>query len=87
MVYRPLNIPNVEETIRLWRHTAKEEFGMDLYLIFSEIPDQNCKLLLGKGFDASMNFQPTCMNKFEKKLQTLKAVIIKEKVAKIILNL
>ena len=74
IVYRPLNIPNVEETIRLWRHTAKEEFGMDLYLIFSEIPDQNCKLLLGKGFDASMNFQPTCMNKFEKNKNILSSL-------------
>lgn len=62
-IYRPQYFPDIKKTICLWRSIAKEH-GMDLYLLFCENPDIDSKEYIGYGFDAAMNFQPTCMDNY-----------------------
>ena len=74
IIYRPEFFPDIAKTIRLWRNIAIKEYDMELYLIFSETAFTNNELLLDKGFDAALNFQPTCMNGFEKRKNILSSL-------------
>ena len=59
-VYRIELFPDFSNTVKTWRKVAKEEFGMDLYLInaqFAASPKGE-KVLSDNGLDASYDFQP-----------------------------
>lgn len=59
-VYRIELFPDFSKTVETWRKVAKEEFGMDLYLInaqFAASP-KGGKVLSDNGLDASYDFQP-----------------------------
>ena len=57
-VYRVALFPDFEDTIRTWRKVAREEFGMELYLIETMFPGDPTHTTLTKGIDAAMDFQP-----------------------------
>lgn len=64
-IYRPNYFPDMNRTIATWRRVAKEEFGMNLYLIrveslFDKGPDTQ-----NRDFDAAMDFQPLLMRGFD----------------------
>lgn len=65
-VYRSMLFPSMNETIKVWRNIAKEEFGMKLYLIRVECEFDKGKDMHGWDFDASMDFQPLLMGGFDK---------------------
>lgn len=66
MIYRPQLFPDMKHTIDTWRCIARE-YGMELYLIFSEINGIDKDFFISCGFDASMNFQPTSDDGYTKK--------------------
>ena len=60
-VYRPHYFPDMKRTIETWRKIAAKEYKMDLYLCFFESPVYDAKDYIGCGFDAVVDFQPTCV--------------------------
>ena len=66
-VYRTSLFPNIRETVQTWRHIAKKEFGIELYLICADFPDskygRNPEEL---GMDASFDFQPIVVREYIK---------------------
>ena len=58
VVYRVSLFPDFEETIRTWRKVAREEFGMELYLMETMFPGDPTHKSLTPGIDAAMDFQP-----------------------------
>lgn len=56
-IYRSSLIPNINETINLWRDECKKE-GIDLYLCRFETSGDFGKSFVDKGFDAGVDFQP-----------------------------
>ncbi len=57
-VYRTSLFPDFQETIKTWREVAREEFGMELYLIETMFPGDPTHTTLTEGVDAAMDFQP-----------------------------
>lgn len=63
-IYRSCFFPDMGHTIDVWRKVAKEEFGMDLYLLRVENELGCGPEYLKCGFDASMDFQPLMMGEY-----------------------
>lgn len=57
-VYRVSLFPDFKNTIAIWRKVAKEEYGMELYLIETMFPGDSAHTSLTEGVDAAMDFQP-----------------------------
>lgn len=58
-VYRIELFPDFKHTIEIWRKTAKEEYGMELYLLNAEFPQSpKGEEAHSMGLDASFDFQP-----------------------------
>lgn len=57
-VYRVALFPDFRKTIQTWRKVAKEEFGMELYLIQTLFPGDKSRESLVEGVDSAMDFQP-----------------------------
>lgn len=66
-VYRPFENQKTEEMLATWRLVAREEYGMELYLIGFERIHCEGKRILSMGFDATIDFQPLSLNGFERK--------------------
>lgn len=66
-VYRPHYFPNIKETIQTWRDIAKSEFNIDLYLCYFEAPVYDAMQFQDCGFDAVVDFQPTCVGEYGKR--------------------
>lgn len=76
VIYRSDLFPNIEETIKLWRKIAKEEFGYkDLYLCVME---SFYKILKPheSGFDAAIEFSPHHILKYNKESKNRKGLNI-----------
>lgn len=70
-IYRPHYFPDIKVTLKLWRETAKSEFNTDLYLCYFEAPVYNAAQFKDCGFDAVIDFQPTCVGEFGKRKNLL----------------
>lgn len=57
MIYRPIQIPDLDQVIEIYRSVAKENGFEDLFLIASN-SHAGYYNLIERGFDAVMNFQP-----------------------------
>ena len=57
-VYRVALFPNFDETVEIWRKVAKEEFGIDLYLMETMFPGDPSHTKVSSRVDAAMDFQP-----------------------------
>lgn len=58
-VYKSTELPNAKATTDLWRKIAREEAGMELYLVrFEAGGNHGEKLMIDGGFDAAIDFQP-----------------------------
>ncbi|TNJ45774.1 glycoside hydrolase family 99-like domain-containing protein [Tamlana fucoidanivorans] len=58
VIYRPSLLPNIKETVLIWRTIAKDEFGFpDLYLMCTESFHEIIKPSY-IGFDAAIEFSP-----------------------------
>lgn len=57
-VYRVSLFPDFRKTVETWRKVAKEEFGMDIYIIETMFPGDLMHTSLTEGADAAMDFQP-----------------------------
>lgn len=64
-IYRPLLFPDMNKTITTWRRVAKEEFGMEIYLIRVECEKDQGPDSHRWNFDCSMDFQPLLMGGFD----------------------
>lgn len=58
VVYRVSLFPDFNETIRTWREVARNEFGMELYLMETMFPGDPIHTSVTDGVDAAMDFQP-----------------------------
>lgn len=69
-VYRVSLFPDLKKTVSIWRKIAKEEFGMELYLMHADFPDSNypCNPLQ-YGMEACFDFQPLVIWKYVKKIK------------------
>lgn len=74
-IYRPKFFPDMNHTIELWRKIAKDEFGMEIYLIRVEGFNDNGPDTHGWDFDCSMDFQPLLMGEFDKNYKNIFAKI------------
>ena len=63
-IYRSNFFPNMKHTIDVWRKVAKEEYGIELYLIRVENEPDFGPKYLDCGFDSAMDFQPLLMGEF-----------------------
>lgn len=72
-VYRPLYFPDIRKTIHTWREVAKQ-YNMELYLCFFEAPEYDAKQFTGCGFDAVVDFQPTCVGSFGRGRNVLRSL-------------
>ncbi len=67
-VYRIELFPDFKKTTDTWRKIAKEEFGLELYLINAEFPSSpKGEEALLQGLDASFDFQPISVHKYIEK--------------------
>lgn len=66
-IYRPNYVPDMKRTISTWRRIAKEEYGMDIYIIRVESQFDMGPDTQNRDFDASMDFQPLLMRGFDTK--------------------
>lgn len=57
VVYRPELIPQIKETVKIWRETAAKH-GFELYLGFMRADTVSRQMLIDSGFDISIDFQP-----------------------------
>lgn len=57
VIYRPVQIPEIEKVVEIYRSVAKENGFEDLFLIASNSHSSSINLL-ELGFDAVLNFQP-----------------------------
>lgn len=58
IIYKSTELPDVKETIRIWREEAKEE-GIELYICkMDRWNTPNGQDVLDLGFDAAIDFQP-----------------------------
>lgn len=59
-VYRTALFPNIRKTVKTWRRVAKEDFGIELYLMYADFPSKETygEDPLRYGMDASFDFQP-----------------------------
>ncbi len=58
-VYRVALFPDFKETVQTWRKVAKEEFGMELYIIDTLFPnDKDIHQSISNVIDAYMEFRP-----------------------------
>ena len=57
VVYRPDLIPNIKNTIEIWRRTAQQN-GFNLYLGFMRAEKNSREFYIDAGFDVSIDFQP-----------------------------
>ncbi|UKK47603.1 glycoside hydrolase family 99-like domain-containing protein [Prevotella sp. E9-3] len=68
-IYKIEQFPDFSHTVHTWRKIAKEEYGMELYLINAECRSSPIGLdALSTGLDASFDFQPVNMSKFIKQV-------------------
>lgn len=65
-VYRPHYFPDICKTIKTWRYIAEKEYNIKLYLCYFEAPIYTSGNYMDKGFDAVVDFQPTCIGDFGK---------------------
>ena len=61
LIYKAIQIPNIENVIKMWRHEAKRVYGIDLYLC--SVKNWGKSSMTGEsaikaGFDAVVDFQP-----------------------------
>ena len=63
VIYKPHQFPQMAETIKVWRETAKK-FNMELYLMSSNYGNLSNKEILNFGFDAVFDFQPAKLDAF-----------------------
>jgi len=65
-IYRSTNIPNLKETIKLWREEFRKD-GVELYLCRYESYSEGGSDYLNDGFDAAIRFEPfsTRLQKFQ----------------------
>lgn len=71
-IYRKSLFPNISETLLLWRRIAREEFGMELYLMFADYhADKYRDDPEPLGFDASFDFPPIDAIQFIRPQRTL----------------
>ena len=65
IVYRTALFPDLQKTIKTWRKIAKEEFGLELYLMHADFPSNNYPdNPLNYSMDASFDFQPIAIWKY-----------------------
>ncbi|CUU08634.1 Glycosyltransferase, GT2 family [Candidatus Kryptobacter tengchongensis] len=57
LIYRPGQIPDLKDMIKLWRRLAKDN-GFDLFLISIKCSADNVSNWRGTGFDGELIFQP-----------------------------
>ena len=58
-IYRISLFPDIRHTVEVWRKVAREEFGMELYLVSADVPFDDYETDTSVyGFDASFDFQP-----------------------------
>lgn len=64
LIYKPNEIPNIRNVIKLWRDVAKNKFGIELYLCavksWGNVSLRDEKAI-DVGFDALVDFQPDMM--------------------------
>jgi len=60
LIYRPDNIPNISEMIKLWRRTAQSKGFTDLYICGAQsgLVQFTDEEIISLGFDAVVDFQP-----------------------------
>ncbi len=58
IIYRPNDLPNVSRTIDVIKETALKENGIEPFVVGSNSHCPYSHDLLGKGFDAVLNFRP-----------------------------
>lgn len=81
-VYRPGNMPDVEEVIKSWRDKAKKCISVDLYLI--AVQEGNNEVdWIAKGFDATTQFQPRSIENSCKEIKESVQLIRKDFAGKI----
>lgn len=69
-VYRTSLFPDLRKTVEVWREIAEREFGMELYLVHVDFPDDDyAKDPARFGMDASLDFQPIAIYKYMKRLK------------------
>lgn len=73
-VYRPHYFPNLKHTVAVWREIARVEFNMELYLCYFEAPVYDARQFQNCGFDAVVDFQPTCLGTYGKGKNPLHSV-------------
>lgn len=62
-VYRASLFPDLKHTVEIWRKIAKEEYGIDLYLICADFPDEDYNRDPSwYGLDATFDFQPIAVS-------------------------
>lgn len=67
ILYRKSLFPDFPKTIRVWRKVAKEEFGMELYLMYADFPfDEYGEDPQLFGTDACFDFQPLAVRRYLK---------------------
>jgi hypothetical protein len=57
-IYRPSDIPNIEEAITIYKEICLKETGLELFLVGSNSHEWDTNVLLNYGFDAVLNFRP-----------------------------
>src|SRR5262249_41877792 len=60
IVYMTKEIPNLHQTVQIWRETAKKNGGIDLHLARVKMHDCN-ENVLDDGFDEYVEFSPRSM--------------------------
>jgi Glycosyltransferase WbsX len=72
-IYRSSLLPDIENTIKIWRSECAKE-GIDLYLCRFESFGDSGKAFISKGFDAGIEFQPfsSAFYRFVEEQQTLR---------------
>jgi lipopolysaccharide biosynthesis protein len=71
-IYRSTKLPEVVETLKIWRQEAKK-MGMELYICrFESFGEAGSELLDDSGFDAAIEFQPNgqLRKQFQKKIHS-----------------
>ena len=57
-IYRPSDIPNIENAISIFKDICFKETGLELFIIGSNSHEWDTDVLLNYGFDAVLSFRP-----------------------------